>query len=138
MPTEYELRLEGVYKVIEWMQVRNREGLADHDADGLKCDLQHSSLIHWLCLGKEPLPERPPVRFSRPDHQAAVDGRFTLMIAPRLIHNGYLNVDQEAWKVLETRGANEWVAAYPIAASGWSAPWSVRRENNRWVAERLP
>jgi hypothetical protein len=141
MPTDAQLRLEGAYKVVEWMRVRNQEGHGSYDVDGLKCDLDHSALLHWLCHGNEPLPERPPVRFSRPDHRAAQTGRFD----PRSVdlwpgQPSSLIVDQESWKLLETKGPEEWMAAHRVKSgndSAWSAPWSIRRDGDGWVAERL-
>lgn len=143
MPTDAQLRLEGAYKVIEWMRVRNQEGHGSYDVDGLKCDMDHSALLHWLCQGNESLQERPPVRLSRPDHHAAITGRFEpfrVDVWPG--DPSSLIVDQEAWKLLETKGPEEWVAAYRVGVEGnksvWSEPWSIKRMNAHWVAERLP
>lgn len=143
MPTDAQLRLEGVYKVIEWMEVMNREAGRTFDTTGIKCDLDHSALIHWLCRGNSPLADRPPVRFSRPDHQAAIDGRFKPVQVAAWGDPPYLIVDQEAWQILEQLAPEAWTAAYRQGrdAEGkarWSAPWSVRRERAVWVAERLP
>lgn len=139
MPTDAELRLEGAYKVVEWMRIRTEEGQGPYDSDGLKCDLKHSALIHWLCEGNEALGEPPPVRMSRPDHRAAVAGLFRPMDV-WVSGNDLLIVDQESWKLIETTGTDDWVAAYRVKKDGsaWSAPWRVKRTERGWLAERLP
>lgn len=153
MPTDAELRLEGAYLVVEWMRVRTESGYATdgYSLDMLKCDLDHSSLIRWLCSGRAALPEPPPVCMSRPDHQAAVDGKFE----PFNVHESpcspeTLIIENEPWKILVTKGPNDWVAVYRLdtAGSRWSTPWSIRRAevensqprfgNGPWIAERLP
>ena len=32
-------------------------------------DVDHSALIYWLLEGNDPLPQPPPIRYSRPDHR---------------------------------------------------------------------
>lgn len=143
MSTDAQLRLEGALKVVEWMRVKNREEGCEYDFDRLATDLHHSALIRWLCEGNEPLPHRPPVRFSRPHHQVVVDGRFE----PRFVHlpwegYTYLVVDQDGWNLIETKGNQDWIAAYKIGgtyeAPTWSEPWSIKRLDDGWIAERLP
>lgn len=145
MPTDAQLRLEGAYSVVEWMRVRNRETGSTYDADGLKCDLDHSALLQWLCQGQPALEERPPVRFSRPDHRAAIDGLFyptTVVHSPAYYWRDFLIVDQEAWKIIETKDATAWVAAYRTKSEpeAWSGPWSVHAIDSApgWMAQRLP
>ena len=145
MPTDAQLRLEGAYKVVEWMRVREKALPAGggYDAEGLKLELDHSALIHWLCAGNAPLPERPPVRLSRPDHEAAVTGRFEpFHVSPARADRHMLIVDQEAWQVIEALGPQEWVAAHRLDGRpeclSWSPPWLIRRNGEGWLAERLP
>lgn len=140
MPTDAELRLEGAYKVVEWMRVRNEDGHCNYDFDGLKRDLKHSALIRWLCAGNDALDEPPPVRMSRPDHRAAVEGRFEPMEVWVFAGDGSLTVDAEGWKMIEATGPDEWIAAYRVKRDGsaWSAPWRVKRVEGGWLAERLP
>lgn len=138
MPTDTQLRLEGVYKVVEWMRIRTAEGYSEYDTAGLECDLRHSALIHWLCQGNEALAEAPPVRFSRPDHQAAVDGRFTPMEVCVWKEGTSLIVDHDVWKVVEAKGPENWLASYKTKQDGsaWSAPWNIKRGESGWIAER--
>jgi len=139
MPTDAELRLQGAYLVAEWMRIRTKENCGRYDFEGLKCDLDHSALIHWLCQGNAALDVRPPVRMSRPDHRAGVNGRFTPYEVTLFGGGPLLIVDQEGWTVVETRGPDDWIAVYTVAGSpGHSPPWRVRRTEEGWEAVRLP
>ncbi len=109
---------QGNYNVILWLEVLEKEKMGfPADLDQLRCMLDHSSLIHWINEGNEPLPEPPPIRFSRPDHNAVVDKKFTPLEVWVLGGEGpepKLIVDQSRWKIIETLGEQEWKASPAI------------------------
>lgn len=72
-----------------------------------------------------------------------MDGRFYPMtVFVWKLEVPSLVVDQEQWKLIEQHAPESWTAAYTVGKDSagntrWSAPWSIRRVDETWVAERL-
>jgi hypothetical protein len=76
-PLEIEQRITAVHAVTAWISIKHEQGQGVTEADAA-----HSSLLDWLLAGNEPLPNPPPVLYSRPNHRLALGEPCKLMDPP--------------------------------------------------------
>ena len=94
-PKEFtiEERLDIQQAVATWIRIKHEEGQGVTEADA-----SHSSLLHWLLAGNQPLPKPPPVIHSRPCHQLALGEPCHLHEAPSDFEDKVLIAGNLSWK----------------------------------------
>lgn len=92
----------------------------DFNEHPTSADVDHSSLLRRLLSGKEPLPFKPPKRYSYPDYALGGGERViaTEVWEARNVpglddpNHALLIIDQSRWYIIE-RGANGYVVEWP-------------------------
>lgn len=90
----------------------------DYNDHPTAADVDHSSLLRRLLSGKEPLPFKPPKRYSYPDY-ALGEGERCIATEVWETKNSWLKterdvliIDQSAWNIIERR-ADGWLVEWP-------------------------
>jgi len=83
MKLSEEQVLFAINQVERWLLIKE-----DNNKGTFPPDPSHSSLLHWLFSGNEPLPKPPPVLWSRPCHRLANGEEIQLDESPRDITIG--------------------------------------------------
>lgn len=94
--------------------------IRDYNEHPTAADVDHSSLLRRLLSGKEPLPFKPPKRYSYPDY-ALGEGESRIATEVWETKNSWLDnpnqdlliIDQSRWHIIERRADGGYVVEWP-------------------------
>jgi len=136
--------MEPLDAFMRWLEIREANGIMLSNAQQLKIDADHSSLLQRLKEDKEVFPEAPPRAYSYPWYDLIQEGRalpFEVHHGPDLISGpDSLLIDQcGEWRILERLGEDSFIATYRV--TDLKALTKIRSDyalNQAFIRQELP